>query len=185
VANAVLDGADCVMLSGETAKGEYPVETLKIMHYICKEAETALFHSKFVEELMKITPKPTDPSHTMAIAATSAATSCHASAIIMLTTSGRSAQLCSRYRPPIPIISVSRYEKICKQLHLYRGVFPLYYDKEERHPDWPTDIENRINYAIDIGKERGFIHSGDMIVVVTGWRQGSGYTNTVRLITAP
>jgi len=185
VANAVLDGADCVMLSGETAKGEYPVETLKIMHYICKEAETAVFHSKYMEELLHLTPKPTDPSHTVAIAATSAAVSCRASAIILLTTTGRSAQLCSRYRPPVPIITVSRHMRIARQLHLCRGVFPLYYATMERDPDWTTDCDNRINYGIDVGKERGFIHTGDMIVVITGWRQGAGFTNTLRLIAAP
>jgi len=185
VANAVLDGADCVMLSGETAKGEYPVETLKIMHYICKEAETAMFYSKFVEELMKITPKPTDNVQTIAIAATSAAVSCRASAIILLTTTGRSAHLCSRYKPPVPIIAVSRHERIARQLHLYRGVFPLHYPKQEREADWSTDVDNRLNYALSIGKERGFIHSGDFIVVITGWKQGAGFTNTVRLINAP
>lgn len=50
------------MLSGETAKGEYPIETLKIMHYICREAESASFHWKFFDEILKNTPKPTDPS---------------------------------------------------------------------------------------------------------------------------
>ncbi|KAI1706197.1 pyruvate kinase, barrel domain-containing protein [Ditylenchus destructor] len=185
VANAVLDGADCVMLSGETAKGDYPIETLKIMHYICKEAETAVFHSKFVEELLKVTPKPTDPSHTMAIAATSAAVSCRASAIVLLTTTGKSAQLCSRYRPPIPIIAVTRNEVVARQLHLYRAVFPLFYSKEDRDPDWPTDVDNRLNYGIQVGKDRGFIHSGDYIIVITGWKKGAGSTNTVRLIPAP
>ncbi|KAH7723429.1 pyruvate kinase isozymes M1/M2 isoform 2 [Aphelenchoides avenae] len=184
VANAVLDGADCVMLSGETAKGEYPVETLKIMHYICKEAETAFFHSKFLEDLLNITPKPTDNAHTMAIAAITAAVSCHASAIVLLTTTGRTAELCSRYKPPVPIIAVSRSEQAARQLHLYRAVFPLHYTKE-RDEVWTQDVDNRINYGINVGKDRGFIHSGDFLVVITGWRQGAGATNTIRLITAP
>jgi len=184
VANAVLDGADCVMLSGETAKGEYPIEALKIMHYICKEAESAIYQSKLVEELQKLTPRPTGTSHTMAIAATTAATSCHASAIILLTTTGRSAELCSRYKPTVPIIAISRNDRTARQLHLYRGVFPLFYSKTEREPDWPRDIDARINYGVEIGKSRGFIHQGDPIVVITGWRQGAGATNTVRLIFA-
>jgi pyruvate kinase len=185
VANAVLDGADCVMLSGETAKGEYPIETLKIMHYICKEAETAFFHSKFLEDLLKNTPKPTDSAHTIAIAATSAAVSCHASAIILLTTTGRSAQLCSRYKPPVPIIAVSRNEQTARQLHLYRGVFPLFFRQKEREQIWTADVDNRIRYAITTGKDRGFIHAGDFLVIITGWREGAGSTNTVRLIQAP
>lgn len=183
VANAVLDGADCVMLSGETAKGDYPLEALKIMHYICKEAEAAVYHRKFFEELMLNTPKPTDMTHTIAIAATSAAISCQASAILLITTTGRSAIHCSRYKSPVPIMTISRSEAVCRQLHLYRGVFPVHY-KEERNPDWPTDVDNRINHGIAIGKDRGFIHKGDFLVVITGWRQGAGFTNTLRIITA-
>lgn len=184
VANAVLDGADCVMLSGETAKGDYPVEALKIMHYICKEAESAVFHSKFVEELLKLTPRPTDTAHTIAIAATSAASASHASAIILLTTSGRSAELCSRFKPQVPIIAISRDPQTARQLHLYRAVFPLHYSKE-RIPDWTADVEARINYGVSVGEARGFIHKGDPLVVVTGWKEGSGFTNTIRLIHAP
>ncbi|CAB3410771.1 unnamed protein product [Caenorhabditis bovis] len=183
VANAVLDGADCVMLSGETAKGEYPVEALKIMHYICKEAEAAVYHKRYFDELLINTPKPTDMSHTIAIAATSAAVSCHASAILLVTTTGRSAIQCSRYKPPVPILTISRDISVCRQMHLYRGVFPVHY-QAERAADWPTDVDNRINYAIAIGKDRGFIHKGDFLVVVTGWRQGAGATNTLRIITA-
>ncbi|CAJ0574384.1 unnamed protein product, partial [Mesorhabditis spiculigera] len=183
VANAVLDGADCVMLSGETAKGDYPLESLKIMHFICKEAESAFYYRKFFDELLQNTPKPTDMTHTIAIAATSAAVSCHASAILVITTTGRSAVLCSRYKPAVPILTITRQEKAARQLHLHRGVFPLYYNKE-RNPDWPTDVDNRINFGIEVGKERGFIHKGDFLVLVTGWQQGAGYTNTLRIITA-
>lgn len=97
----------------------------------------------------------------------------------------RSAELCSRYKPLVPIIAISRNDRTARQLHLYRGVFPLYYSKMERESDWPKDIDARINYGVEVGKERGFIHSGDPIVVITGWRQGAGATNTVRLINAP
>lgn len=80
--------------------------------------------------------------------------------------------MCSRYRPPVPIIAVSRHADIARQLHLHRGVFPLHYEKQERDSDWPTDVDNRINYGIKICKERGFIHKDDLIVIITGWRQG-------------
>lgn len=185
VANAVLDGADCVMLSGETAKGDYPIEALKIMHYICKEAEAAVYHTKFFEELLHQTPRPTDTAHTVAIAATSAAISCQASAIILVTTTGRSAELCSRYKSAVPIIAVSRLAVTARRLHLFRGVFPLHYSKDFRDPDWPTDVDDRISFGINAGKERGFIHKGDFLVVITGWRQGAGFTNTMRIINAP
>uniref|UniRef100_A0A0N4ZYY5 Pyruvate kinase n=1 Tax=Parastrongyloides trichosuri TaxID=131310 RepID=A0A0N4ZYY5_PARTI len=185
VANAVLDGADCVMLSGETAKGDYPVQALKIMHYICKEAEAAVYHSKYFEELLINTPKPTPMTHTIAIASVSAAVNCRASAILILTLTGTSAQLCSRYKPPVPIIAVSRDMKTVADLHLYRGVFPLYYNVTERDSNWLTDVDNRIEFGIKMGQDRGFIKSGDFIILITGWTKGSGNTNTLRIITAP
>uniref|UniRef100_A0A183C2T6 Pyruvate kinase n=1 Tax=Globodera pallida TaxID=36090 RepID=A0A183C2T6_GLOPA len=141
------------------------------------------FHSKFVEELLKNTPQPTGSSETIAIAATSAAVSCRASAIILLTTTGKSAQDCSRYKPTIPILAITRYEQVARQLHLYRGVFPLQYPSMDRNPDWTADMDNRILCGIELGKQRGFIHTGDFVVVITGWRTGAGSTNTIRLLT--
>uniref|UniRef100_A0A8R1TWD2 Pyruvate kinase n=1 Tax=Onchocerca volvulus TaxID=6282 RepID=A0A8R1TWD2_ONCVO len=184
VANAVLDGADCVMLSGETAKGDYPLEALKIMHQICREAEAVIYHTRFFEELLHMTPKPTDIAHTVAIAATSAAASCHASAMILVTTTGRSASLVSRYRPMMPIFAICRDGHVARQLHLWRGIFPLHYGAS-RESDWSSDVDARINYGISVGKERGFIKKNDLVVVITGWRQGAGHTNTLRIIKVP
>ncbi|KAL3096125.1 hypothetical protein niasHT_020660 [Heterodera trifolii] len=181
VANAVLDGSDCVMLSGESAKGDYPVESLKTMHDICLEAETAFFHSRYFKELLQNTPSPTGPSETIATAAANAASRCRASAIILLTTTGKSAQECSRFRMPIPVLAITRYEQVARQLQLCRGVFPLYYPHMERDTEWTEDVNKRIAYGIGVGKERGFIHNGDFVVIVTGWQAGAGFTNTMRL----
>uniref|UniRef100_A0A158PCG9 Pyruvate kinase n=1 Tax=Angiostrongylus cantonensis TaxID=6313 RepID=A0A158PCG9_ANGCA len=132
VANAVLDGADCVMLSAETAKGDYPLESLKMMHSICKQAELAFYYAKYYEEILFNTKRPTDHTHTTAIGAVSAAVFCKAKAIVLITTTGNTAVLCSRYRPPVPVISISRNEQVARQLHLYRSVFPLYWPSEYR-----------------------------------------------------
>lgn len=99
-------------------------------------------------------------------------------------TAVRSAELCSRFKPQVPIIAISRCAQTARQLHLYRAVFPLYYN-QERKPEWPADVDARINYGIQVGQARGFVHKGDPIMVVTGWREGSGFTNTVRLQFAP
>lgn len=60
----------------------------------------------------------------------------------------------------------------------------IYLSLQERNPDWPSDVDGRITYGINVGKDRGFIRKGDNLVVITGWRQGTGYTNTMRIIQA-
>ncbi|XP_063437159.1 pyruvate kinase PKM-like isoform X2 [Mytilus trossulus] len=181
VANAVLDGADCVMLSGETAKGDYPLEAVKIMHKICREAESAVFHTQLFEELRKHTPTPTEPTHTVAIAAVEASFKCMAAAIIVITTSGRSAHLISAYRPRCPILAITRNAQTARQGHLWRGVFPIHYN-ESVMSEWTADVDRRIYMGINVGMHRGFINPGDSVVIVTGWKPGSGSTNTMRVI---
>jgi len=181
VANAILDGADCVMLSGETAKGCYPLECVLTMANICKEAEAAIWQKRLFNDLVNKVIAPVDVAHTIAIAAVEASAKCLASAIIVITTSGRSANLVSKYRPRCPIISVTRTPQTARQGHLYRAILPLLYT-EPKCTDWMKDVDNRVNYGILHGKAKGFINSGDPVVVITGWKQGSGFTNTLRIL---
>uniref|UniRef100_A0A0M3IRD4 Pyruvate kinase n=1 Tax=Ascaris lumbricoides TaxID=6252 RepID=A0A0M3IRD4_ASCLU len=171
VANAVLDGVDCVMLSGETAKGSYPVEALLMMHQICREAESTIVYSTYFEELLRVIEKPTDMAQTIAIAATSAVGSCRATGIVCVTNNGRAATLLSHCRPPVPIYAVTADAIVARQLHLYRGVFPLHY-RGKTTGDTLADLEKQLNFAIAIGTGCGYIHSGDLLVIVTGANEG-------------
>jgi len=104
VANAVLDGADCVMLSGETAKGSYPLEAVRMMAETAFLAESAICYPPLFDQMRQLTPRPTDTAETLALAAVSASIEQDAGAIIVLSTSGATARLCSKYRPQCPII---------------------------------------------------------------------------------
>ncbi|XP_051169900.1 pyruvate kinase-like isoform X1 [Leptopilina boulardi] len=181
VANAILDGADCVMLSGETAKGEYPLECVRTMANICKEAEAAIWHNQLCSDLTSKVLPPIDATHSAAIASVEAAHKCLASAIIVITTSGRSAHLISKYRPRCPIIAVTRYPQVARQAHLYRGILPLHY-ADTPLSDWLKDVDARVQFGLEFGKSRGFVQTGNSVVVVTGWKQGSGFTNTLRIV---
>ncbi|CAF1339454.1 unnamed protein product [Didymodactylos carnosus] len=126
VANAVLDNADCVMLSGETAKGKYPVECIRLMHEIAREAEACLFHRELFENLRYFTKPPLDQIQSTAIAAVEAAFRSFASIIVVLTHSGKSAHLISQYRPRAVIMAVTRNLSTARQMHLYRACFPVF-----------------------------------------------------------
>merc|ERR1712055_588140 len=185
VANAVLDGADCVMLSGETAKGDFPVICVKTMAKISKEAESCIWNERAFEDMMRAESKEKsnnfDNTSTTAISAVLASYKCKAAAIVVLTTSGTTSHIVSKYKPHCPILSVTRYGQVARQMQIFRGCIPLLYEKE-RDADWMKDVDDRVQYAIDFGKRSNFIGSGDNVVVITGWRQGSGSSNTVRVL---
>jgi len=183
VANAVLDGADCVMLSGETAKGDYPVICVKTMAKISKEAEACIWNERTFEDMMRTDVADVcDNTTTTAISAVMASYKSKASAIIVLTTSGATSHIVSKYKPHCPILTVTRFPQVARQAQIFRGCIPLHYEKPRPEGAWMDDVDARVQYAIDFGKKSNFISSGDNVVVITGWRQGSGSSNTVRIL---
>ncbi|CAF1142574.1 unnamed protein product [Adineta steineri] len=210
VANAVMDNADCIMLSGETAKGKYPVQCIQLMHDIAREAEACLFHRELFENLLYFTKPPLDQMQSSAIAAVEAAFRSFASIIVVLTHSGESARLIAQYRPRAVIMAVTRSIHTARKMHLYRACCPVYVNAPRSQDaknleaeaqagfkqhnistkqalamsDWLLDVDARVIDAIKIAKDRGFCSTGDAVIVVTGWRPGYGTTNTLRIIYA-
>jgi len=187
VGNAILDGADCVMLSGETAKGNYPIEAVTIMHETCLLAEIAIPYVSQYDELRRLAPVPVATSETCAMAAVSASLEQNAGAIVVLTTSGNTARLLSKYRPVCPIIMVTRSQRAARYSHLYRGVYPFWFPEEK--PDfnevpWQEDVDSRLTWGIVNAMKLGVLNRGDAVVCVQGWRGGMGHTNTLRIVPA-
>ncbi|KAI8642335.1 pyruvate kinase [Parasitella parasitica] len=204
VANAVLDGADCVMLSGETAKGIYPIEAVKTIHQTALLAESVICYPKLFNELRSLTSLPTSTTETIACAAVNAAHEQNAKAIIVLTSSGKSAQLISKYRPKMPIIVITRNPQTARQVHLHRGCFPFYYPKASSEEasrlsasystdylspidlsPWQDDVDTRIKWGMEQGLKYGLLQRNESIVAVQGWRGGLGNTNTLRILITP
>ncbi|KAF8168222.1 pyruvate kinase [Crassisporium funariophilum] len=187
VANAVLDGADCVMLSGETAKGSYPIQSVLMMAETCLLAEAAICYPPLFDDIKGIQPRPTETAETVAIAAVAAASEQNASAILVLSTSGNTARLISKYRPAVPIITVTRNEQTSRQIHLHRGCYPFWYNEPrgiEQH-QWQTDVDNRIRFGLRNALALNVITPGSTIIAVQGWKGGLGHTNTLRILSVP
>lgn len=183
VGNAVLDGADCVMLSGETAKGNYPINAVTMMAETSLIAEQAIAYLPNYDDLRNLTPKPTSTTETVAASAVSAVFEQRAKAIIVLSTSGNTARLISKYRPNCPIILVTRNGRCARFSHLYRGVFPFVFEDSEV-ADWTDDVEGRLNFGIAKAKEMGILAEGDAVVTVQGFKAGEGHSNTMRVTLA-
>jgi pyruvate kinase len=187
VGNAVTDGADCVMLSGETAKGSYPNEAVREMHETCLKAENTIAYVSHFEELTGLVERPVSIVESCAMAAVRASLDMNAGAIIVLSTSGDSARLLSKYRPVCPIFMVTRNASASRYGHLYRGVYPFYFPEEK--PDfskvnWQEDVDRRIKWGISEAMKLKVLTQGETVVVVQGWKGGMGNTNTLRVIKA-
>ncbi|KAI9856082.1 MAG: Pyruvate kinase [Vezdaea acicularis] len=187
VGNAVLDGADCVMLSGETAKGNYPKEAVTMMHETCLLAEVAIPYVSQFDEMRSLAARPVGTTESCAMAAVSASLEQNAGAILVLTISGSTARLVSKYRPVCPILMVTRNPIASRYSHLYRGVYPFHFPEEKpdfTKADWQEDVDGRIKWGIAQAIKLGILSKGDTVVCVQGWRGGAGHTNTLRIVPA-
>ncbi|KZL74299.1 pyruvate kinase, partial [Colletotrichum tofieldiae] len=187
VGNAITDGADCVMLSGETAKGSYPNEAVSEMHEACLKAENTIPYVSHFEEMCTLVQRPVSVVESCAMAAVRASLDLNAGGIIVLSTSGESARLLSKYRPVCPIFMVTRNASASRYAHLYRGVYPFLFP--EAKPDfskvnWQEDVDRRIKWGVEHALELNVVSKGDTLVVVQGWKGGMGNTNTLRIVKA-
>lgn len=187
VGNAITDGADCVMLSGETAKGSYPSEAVREMHEACLKAENTIPYVSHFEELCTLVKRPVSTVESCAMAAVRASLDLGAGGIIVLSTSGESARMLSKYRPVCPIFMVTRTPTTSRFAHLYRGVYPFLFP--EAKPDfsevnWQEDVDRRIKWAVNNALQLKVLTPGDTVVVVQGWKGGMGNTNTLRIVKA-
>jgi pyruvate kinase len=165
VANAILDGTDAVMLSGETAIGKYPVETVEAMARIIRETERAVIEDPEGRMRRSRTDTFQGDEHSVddaiALATTAAAEMLHVPAIVSFTKSGFTPQKVALHRPSVPIIAVSTDKATCRRLALVWGVIPELADQV-------PDYEAMLDGARDTLLEKGYLTRGDLIVVTAG-----------------
>ncbi len=169
IANAILDGTDALMLSEETAAGEYPLDAVKIMAQVAEETETILEPRRRFEGLPQTVPEA------ISVSAISLARDLQVKAFLIPTTSGSTARLIARYRPRQPIIAVSPEPQTVKMLCLVWGVYPQ-----------PTrgfrNTDEMVRVLQEKALESGMVKRGDLVVITAGLPLHQ--TGTTNMITA-
>ena len=159
VANAVYDGTDAVMLSGETAQGKYPVESLRMMVEVVKNAEEYLDYEHLLHTTQK--KQKTGISDAIAYASVATAAELDAKCIITPTASGATARVVSKFRPKAWIVGVSPNEETLRRMQILRGVYPV--------KSIPCSTSEEMSReAIQLAKEKRMVASGDTVIVIAG-----------------
>lgn len=173
VANAILDGTDCVMLSGETAAGKYPVEAVRTMRNICITTELSNdFEEKIYEASMDKKPNITN---SISRSTCTIASELNAKAIITCTSSGNTSRSISKHRPRKNIIACTTSEKVARSLSLVWGVYPVVVSKA-------NETDELIERAIVGAIAEGYVAEGDLIVLTAGIPLGvSGTSNLIKV----
>ena len=173
VANAIYDGTSAIMLSGETAAGQYPVEAVQTMARIAMCAEADInYRKRFKERDTDLTP---DVTNAISHATCTSAHDLGAAAILTVTKGGRTARMISKYRPSCPIICCTTDETVCRQLNLSWGVIPLMIEEA-------TNTDDLFERAVQAGEDAGLLHDGELVVMTAGVPLGiSGTTNLMKV----
>jgi pyruvate kinase len=170
VANAILDGTDAVMLSGETAVGSFPIESLRVMNRIAIEAEQSAFFSRPGDEDL---PPVSASSHSVARAACLSIAE-YPRPLVVFTWSGHSALVASKYRPPGRIFALTPSATVCDRLALVWGVTPVLVDAVET-------TDELINHGERVLMDAGHLKKGDQVVVLAGTSPMKGATNLMKI----
>ncbi len=169
VANAILDGTDAVMLSNETAVGDYPVEAVETMATIARRIERD-YPLKAIESHL-----PSTIPNAISAAVSNIARQLDAGAIIPLTKSGSTARNVSKFRPPTPILATTTERSVARRLQLVWGVTPLLVKNDER-------TAKTFSVAMQIAQEMGILKQGDLVVQTAGTLTGiSGSTDLIKV----
>lgn len=173
VANAIYDGTSAIMLSGETAAGNYPVEALKTMVKITISTENDIDYKKRFR-IHEVTNEP-DITDAISRATVTTAHDLNAKMIITVTTSGKTARMVSRYRPACPIVACTTDIAVCRQLNLSWGVTPIMIDVEH-------DTFELFDHSIKAVEKAGYLSDGELAVLTAGVPLGiSGTTNIIKV----
>lgn len=174
IANAILDGADAVMLSAETAAGLYPLEAVKTMSKTCLATEESTVYDL---DMNFINKKFNSIEHTIAMSALFSAYHLRADAIITVTASGNTAYQLSRIRSGIPIFAISDNVRVCQQMSILRSVYSIHIN----HNNLTTDI-SYYQKAIDVLLSSKLLQSGQKVVIIFGDSIARiGSTNTMKI----
>lgn len=173
VANAIFDGTDAIMLSGETAAGKYPVESVQTMSRIAERAEAALEYREIFTK--QANAQQTSVTEAVSQAVANSALDLNAKAIITSTQSGFTARMVSKYRPKAPIIAVTTDERVIRRLALIWGVTPVL------GADAAT-TDAMFDNAVNGGMSTGLLSLGDTVVITAGVPVGrAGTTNLIKI----
>ena len=173
VANAIFDGTDAIMLSGETAAGKYPVESVLTMSRIAERAEAALDHRELFYRQCQA--QQTSITEAISQAVAISALDLDAKAIITATESGFTARMVSKYRPKAPIIAVTPNEPVMRQMGLIWGVIPV-------PGTTARTTDEMFEIAVNAGMKSNMIGLGDLVVITAGVPVGrSGTTNLIKV----
>lgn len=177
VANAVLDGSDCVMLSGECADGDYPINVVSIMAKICVEAEKTINYKRVFNDLKMYTSTPTTTAEAVASAVCAAVLDQKdVSLIIVLAESGKLAKYVSKYRPEVSVLACSSNASVVRQMNCMRGVAGFKIPTEQAN-------DNVIKFVIAEAKKMNMTKTGAKIAVLHATHEDTpDESNTMKII---